>query len=78
MKYKMAKYGGIGTVVMALCCFTPILVFALTGIGLVFVIDYLEYFLMPLLGFFVVMTGYGIDLYRQEKQCGELPDNFKS
>jgi uncharacterized membrane protein len=63
---------------MALCCFTPILVFALTGIGLVFVIDYLEYFLMPLLGFFVVMTGYGIDLYRQEKQCGELPENLNS
>ena len=55
MKYKMAKYGGIGTVVMALCCFTPILVFALTGIGLVSVIVFFEYFLLPLLLFFVLM-----------------------
>lgn len=52
---KLFRIGAIGSVVTALCCFTPILVIVLTSIGLAGVISYLDIVLLPLLGAFVLM-----------------------
>ncbi|MEC9220235.1 MAG: mercury resistance system transport protein MerF [SAR324 cluster bacterium] len=56
MKNKTTFYRGIGTVLNALCCFTPILVIGLMGLGAVAIISYIDYVLFPLLAFFVVIT----------------------
>jgi mercuric ion transport protein len=51
--------GGVGAVVTALCCFTPILVIALAAIGAASLVAYLDAVLFPLLAFFLFVAGYG-------------------
>jgi mercuric ion transport protein len=46
----------MGTVVVALCCFTPLLVIGLGAIGLGVVTQYLDYALLPVLLVMVVVT----------------------
>ena len=46
---------GVGTVLAALCCFTPILVIAFGAIGAGALAAYLDKVLIPLLLFFVVV-----------------------
>lgn len=41
--------GGIVSAVIALCCFTPILVIGVTAIGLAGIVGWLDYVLFPLL-----------------------------
>ena len=53
------KVGIVGTIVSALCCFTPLLVITLGAIGLTALIPSLDTFLIPALVLFVCMTGYG-------------------
>ncbi|MEH6663091.1 MAG: mercury resistance system transport protein MerF [Parasphingorhabdus sp.] len=47
----MLGIGIIGTIVAALCCFTPVLVVLLGTVGLSAVTGYLDYVLFPALGF---------------------------
>ena len=47
---KLLKTGVIGTVVMVICCFTPILVIAMGAIGLGAYVSGLDWVLLPLLG----------------------------
>ncbi len=47
-----------GTVIVALCCFTPVLVVVLNALGLATFIGYLDYVLLPALAFFSGMTVY--------------------
>lgn len=56
------KTGIIGSVIAALCCFTPILVILLGVIGMSSVIGYLDYVLLPVLGVFVCITVYALML----------------
>lgn len=57
----------VATIGVALCCFTPILVIALTSVGLAMWIGYLDYILLPLLG---ALIGLTIWRYRQyQKKC---------
>ncbi len=56
---KLTRIGLIGAVITALCCFTPILVWILAGIGLDGVIAYLDPILLPLLGLFIALTIWG-------------------
>lgn len=65
MNDKLLTTGIIGTIIAALCCFTPILVWVLSAIGLSAAISYLDIFLLPLLGFFIILTGYA--LWRRKK-----------
>lgn len=65
MKDKLLTTGIIGTIIAALCCFTPLLVWALTAIGLSAAISYLDIVLLPALGFFIILTGYA--LWRRKK-----------
>ncbi|MCH4563228.1 mercury resistance system transport protein MerF [Halomonas sp. EGI 63088] len=50
----------IGTVLVALCCFTPILVILLGTVGLAALTGYLDYVLLPALAFFIGLTIYAI------------------
>jgi mercuric ion transport protein len=45
-----------GTLVVALCCFTPILVVALGAVGLSAFTPYLDYVLLPTLALLIVLT----------------------
>jgi len=60
------KTGIIGTVVAALCCFTPLLVGLLAGVGLSAAVGWLDFVLMPALVFFIGLTFYAV-LQRQNR-----------
>ena len=61
MKHKtVLKTGAIGSVIVALCCFTPILVIALGAVGLTAWLGWLDYVLLPALAIFLSLTGYGL------------------
>ncbi|MEP2980678.1 MAG: mercury resistance system transport protein MerF [Lentilitoribacter sp.] len=67
MKDKLLATGIIGTILAALCCFTPLLVWLLSAIGLSAVISYIDIFLLPALGFFIILTGVGLWRRRKSK-----------
>ena len=46
----------IGTAVVALCCFTPLLVIVLGIVGLCFLTPYLDYVLLPALVMLLAVT----------------------
>lgn len=56
--WNMLKIGIVGTVVTALCCFTPILVVLFGAVGLASAIAYLDIVLLPLLGVFIILTAW--------------------
>lgn len=49
--------GVIGSVVTALCCFTPVLVVGLGTLGLAALTPWLDLVLLPLLALFLIITG---------------------
>jgi len=57
---KFIRLGLIGSVLAALCCFTPILVILLSAIGLSLFIPWLDFILLPLLGGFLLLLVVGI------------------
>lgn len=62
----LLRLGVVGTVVTALCCFTPLLVLALGAVGLSSVLGILDAVLLPLLGIFLFITGYALWKRRRE------------
>ena len=64
--------GIVGTVVAALCCFTPILVVLLGAVGLSAALGWLDYVLFPALAFFIALTIYA--LYRRQKGVGQTSE----
>jgi mercuric ion transport protein len=52
----LLRVGIIGTVVTALCCFTPVLVMLLGAVGLSAAIGWLDYVLWPALVSFLGLT----------------------
>lgn len=60
MKDKMLVTGVTGTVIAALCCFTPVLVVLFGVIGLSAYIGMLDYVLFPALFFFAGLTIYAL------------------
>ncbi|AGI74423.1 hypothetical protein OA238_c45590 [Octadecabacter arcticus 238] len=56
----LLKVGVIGTIIAALCCFTPVLVVLFGVVGLSAVVGYLDYVLLPALAVFVLITIYGV------------------
>ncbi len=63
---KLLGIGIGGTVVAALCCFTPILVVLLGVVGLSAALGWLDYVLFPALAFFIGLTIYAV--YRRQKR----------
>lgn len=52
----LLKTGIIGTVISAICCFTPVLVVLFGIVGLASLVGYLHYVLIPSLLFFLALT----------------------
>jgi mercuric ion transport protein len=46
----------VGTVLVALCCFTPVLVIVLSLLGVSFLTPYLDYVLFPALVVMLIVT----------------------
>ncbi len=57
---KLLRNGIVGTVIAALCCFTPVLVIVLGFAGLSSIIGGLDYGLFPLLFASLGMIGYAL------------------
>lgn len=56
----LLRTGIIGTVIAALCCFTPILVILLGAVGLSAMVGWLDYVLFPALAVFIGITIYAL------------------
>jgi len=56
----LLKTGIVGTVIAALCCFTPILAVLLGLVGLSAVLGWIDYVLFPALAFFIALTVYAV------------------
>ncbi len=69
---KQLKTGIIGTVVAALCCFTPVLVVLFGVIGLSAWLGWIDYVLFPALGIFVLITIYAV--YQRSRQSEASTD----
>ena len=60
MRDKLLQVGVGGSAVVALCCFTPVLVWLLAALGLLAYAGYLDLILLPALLVFLAITGYAI------------------
>lgn len=65
---RLLRFSIIGTVIAALCCFTPILVILFAAAGLSWAVGYLDYVLLPLLFVFIGLTIYA--LWRRQRTTG--------
>ena len=63
--------GVIGTIIAALCCFTPVLVIVFGAVGLSALTSYLDYVLFPALGFFVLLTIFALWRWKRRSQGPE-------
>ena len=67
---KLLKTGLIGSAVMAVCCFTPVLVLTMGAVGLSGLVGWwLDLLLLPALALFVLMASYGF--YRLRRRRGQ-------
>ena len=69
MKNRLLTLGLGGTVLAALCCFTPLLPFVLKGLGLTGFLGvlYNDAVLLPTLAGFLILTGYAIWRLKTQK-----------
>ncbi len=61
----LLRTGIVGSAIVALCCVTPILVVAVTALGLAAIVGWLDFVLIPMLAGFLGLTGYA--LYRRRQ-----------
>ena len=62
---KLLTIGVVGTIVTAICCFTPLLVIALGAVGLSAWVGGLDAILLPALLVFLLITVYA--LWKRQK-----------
>jgi mercuric ion transport protein len=62
---RLLTVGIAGSVVSALCCFTPILVILLGAVGLSALVGWLDYVLLPALVVFLGITVYALTRRRR-------------
>ena len=63
---RLLKIGIVGSIVTAICCFTPALVVLLGAVGLSALVGFLDYVLLPILVLFILTTGYALWKRRQQ------------
>ncbi|MBI4183476.1 MAG: mercury resistance system transport protein MerF [Proteobacteria bacterium] len=75
---KLICAGGTGSVIVAICCFTPVLVVLLGAVGLSAWLGWIDHVLFPALALFLGITAYGLWLRHRMAGCatGE-PTNAK-
>ena len=61
----LLRTGIVGSVIVALCCFTPILVLVLGAVGLSALVGWLDIVLLPALALFLGITAYA--LWRRQR-----------
>ena len=57
---KLLKIGITGSIIAAICCFTPFLVVLLGALGLSAWLGWLDIVLLPALVIFLAITGYAL------------------
>lgn len=62
---RLLVVGMIGTVIAALCCFTPLLVLLVATVGAGWITGYLDLVLLPALFLFISLTLYAF--WQQQK-----------
>lgn len=67
----LKRFGVAGTIIVALCCFTPVLIVLFGVVGLSWLVGYLDYVLFPALIVFVGITVYAVWCERAAVQQGE-------
>lgn len=70
MANNLIRTGAIGSILAAVCCFTPVLVWMLSFLGLAALISYLDYILLPLLMLFIILLVVGFirkDTHEKDK-----------
>jgi len=60
MAERLLVTGLAGTVIAALCCFSPVLVILLGAVGLSAWLGWLDFVLLPALAFFLALTGFAL------------------
>jgi len=71
---KQLRRGTIGAIVAAICCFTPLLVIIVAGVGLSAITGWLDYALFPLL--FASLGIMAHALWMQAGRPGRCPRNL--
>jgi mercuric ion transport protein len=56
----LLKVGIVGTIIAAVCCFTPFLVIVLGAVGLSAWLGWLDIVLLPALAIFLIITGQAL------------------
>jgi len=69
--------GITGSVIAAICCFTPVLVILLGAVGLSAWLGRLDYVLFPALALFLGITAYGLWRRQQAAACCNPPTQPK-
>lgn len=64
------RWGVIGAIIAALCCFTPVLAILLGVVGIGWAVGYLDYVLFPALAFFIGLTIYALWKRQKNSQAG--------
>jgi mercuric ion transport protein len=59
------RTGVAGTVIAAVCCFTPLLAVAFGALGVSAWLGWIDFVLLPTLALFVALTVYGLYLRRK-------------
>ena len=67
----LLRTGVTGTVIAALCCFTPALVVLLGAVGLSAWLGWIDFVLLPALAVFAALTGYA--LLRKQRAAAAAP-----
>jgi len=57
---RLFKVGIVGSIISALCCFTPVLVVLFGAIGLSSMLGLIDYIVLPALAVFVLLTIYAM------------------
>ncbi len=63
---KLLCTGAGGTVITAICCFTPVLVVLFGAIGLSAWLGWIDYVLFPALAIFIAITVYALTMGRRK------------
>jgi len=61
------KCGAAGSVLAAICCFTPVLAILLPAVGLAAWLGWADYVLLPLLVLFLALAAHGYRRMRRER-----------
>ena len=67
---KKSLYASVtGVILLALCCFTPLLVIGLGAIGLSFFTPYLDFILLPAMALMIIYAFYSYKKWKGDCKC---------